>query len=89
MAASSWAWETPRLAKTGAGDALRQKAARALIEAYSKAEDVDYKSTLRASLAMVDHPSTLQLIDTMILQGDASKAKALMGLKGSFSAPTR
>ena len=85
LAASSWAWSTPRLTATHQGPAVRASAAQALVKAYGTTEDDDFRGTLRASLAMVEAPETVRFIETALTHATGKERDALRELQASWT----
>ncbi len=80
---SSWAWSTPNLVKSGAGDTVRTIAARALVQAAPQIGDA-LRPELELALAMVEHPDTRTMIAAEKLRVSPTKAHALDALNLRF-----
>ena len=75
-AASSWAWQTPALAATGEGPAVRAAAAKALVSALPSSSGGSREALFRA-LGVVEDPSTAQLARDLRKKADPELARDL------------
>jgi hypothetical protein len=76
-AGSSWAWQTPALAATGEGPAVRAAAAKALMNALPAASAGAPRDALFRALGVVEDPSTAQLAKDLRKKADADLARDL------------
>jgi hypothetical protein len=75
--ASSWAWQTPALAATGEGPAVRAAAAKALMNALPSASSGAPREALFRALGVVEDRSTAQLARDLRKKADPELARAL------------
>ncbi len=73
---SAWAWETPRLATSPEGPALRGVAARALLDAFVHSAG-QLQQAAESAILLVDAPGTLELIAQMKSDVPAALRSAL------------
>jgi hypothetical protein len=76
-AASSWAWQTPALAATGQGPAVRVAAAKALVSALPSSPAGPSRESLLRALGVVEDPSTAQLARDLRKKADPELARDL------------
>jgi hypothetical protein len=76
-AASSWAWQTPTLAATGEGPAVRAAAAKALMSAVPSSPSGSARDALFRALGVVEDPSTVQLARDLRKKADPELARDL------------
>jgi hypothetical protein len=87
-AASSWAWQTPALAATGEGPAVRAAAAKSLMSAVPSASSGAPRDALFRALGVVEDPSTAQLARDLRKKADPELAKDLDKLLDRLAAPS-
>ena len=88
-AGSSWAWQTPALAQSGEGPAVRAAAAKALVGVLpTVAIGVSRDAVLRA-LTVVEDPSTAELARNLRKKADPELARDLDKLIDRLAAPSR
>ena len=75
--ASSWAWQTPALAATGEGPAVRSAAAKALMNALPAASPGSSRPALFRALGVVEDPSTAQMARDLRKKADPELARDL------------
>ncbi|HMI83991.1 MAG TPA: hypothetical protein VK550_07840 [Polyangiaceae bacterium] len=75
--ASSWAWQTPALAATGEGRAVRAAAAKALINALPSAPSGAPRDALFRAIGVVEDRSTAQLARDLRKKADPELARDL------------
>jgi hypothetical protein len=75
--ASSWAWQTPALAATGEGPAVRAAAAKALMNALPAASPGASRESLFRALGVVEDRSTAQLARDLRKKADPELARDL------------
>ena len=85
--ASSWAWQTPALASTGEGPAVRALAAKALMNALPSAAVETSRPALFRALGVVEDPSTAQLARDLRKKADPELARDLDKLIDRLAAP--
>jgi len=85
--ASSWAWQTPALASTGEGAAVRAAAAKALMNAVPSASPGATRDALFRALGVVEDPSTVQLARDLRKKADPDLARDLDKLLDKLAAP--
>lgn len=76
-AASSWAWQTPALAGTGEGPAVRAAAAKALVGALATVATSSSRDSIVRALTVVEEPSTVKLLRDLRQKADAELARDL------------
>jgi hypothetical protein len=87
-AASSWAWQTPALAATGEGPAVRAAAAKALMTALPSSSLGSPRQALLRALGVVEDPSTVQLARDLRKKADPELARDLDKLLDHLNATT-
>jgi hypothetical protein len=75
--ASSWAWQTPGLAATGEGPAVRAAAAKALVGAFSTVAASASRDSILRALTVVEDPSTVKLLRDLRQKADPELARDL------------
>jgi len=85
--ASSWAWQTPALAATGEGPAVRAAAAKALMNALPSASPGAPRDALFRALGVVEDRSTVQLARDLRKKADPELARDLDKLLDRLAAP--
>lgn len=75
--ASSWAWQTPALAATGEGPAVRAAAAKALMNALPSASPGAPRQALFRAIGVVEDRSTAQLARDLRKKADPDLARDL------------
>jgi len=75
------AWSTPSLARTGEGDATRETAARILVEAFLRFEDVSFQYPITHSLLVIDWPGTVEMLERGLDSENAEQKEAAARLK--------
>jgi hypothetical protein len=87
-AASSWAWQTPALAATGEGPAVRAAAAKALMSALPSSSPGSPRQAVLRALGVVEDPSTAQLARDLRKKADPELARDLDKLLDRMNATT-
>jgi hypothetical protein len=88
-AASSWAWQTPSLAATGEGPAVRAAAAKALVGALPATSIGAPRDALLRALTVVEDPSTADLARSLRKKADPELARDLDKLIDRLAASSR
>jgi hypothetical protein len=86
--ASSWAWQTPALAASGEGPAVRAVAAKALMKALPTTAAGAPRDALFRALTVVEDPSTAQLARDLRKKADPELARDLDKLLDRLAAPS-
>ena len=88
-AGSSWAWQTPTLAATGEGPAVRAAAARALMNAIPASAVGGPREAIFRALGIVEDPSIVPMARDLRKKADGALARDLDKLLDRLNATSR